>query len=84
MIFAAIVYKSYTPQDETMKSKTTTSVAGKVLTTSNGKHGAKSIAASALTQRSLTKSLNVTNTSGKVIVRSVATHRDALKRLADR
>lgn len=41
---------------------------------------AKNSAASALTQRGHT----VTAKSGKVINRTVTTHRDALKRLADR
>ena len=44
----------------------------------------KSVAANAHAQRSLSKSLDVTPKSSKVIDQTVLTHRDALKRLADR
>ena len=64
-----------------MTKKKKASVAGETL--ANPKT-ARTAAASALTQRSQSKSYNVTAKSGTVISRTVATHRDALKRLADR
>ena len=67
-----------------MTTKKNASVAGKVLTTSKSSRATKSLAASVLTQRYQSKSCSVTAKSGKAISRTVATHRDALKRLADR
>ncbi|MGC1496840.1 MAG: hypothetical protein WA790_13600 [Sulfitobacter sp.] len=67
-----------------MTTKKKASVAGKVLANPKGSKAAKSLAGSVLTQRSQSKSYSVTAKSGKAISRTVATHRDALKRLADR
>jgi hypothetical protein len=66
-----------------MTIKKNVSAAAKVLSTPTQKAG-KSLAASILTKRSNTAAHNVTIKSGKVIVRTVTTHREALKRLADR
>ncbi len=67
-----------------MTTKKKTSAAGKTLTNPKSSRAAKSAAASALTQRPQFNSHSVTTKSGQVISRTVATHRDALKRLADR
>lgn len=67
-----------------MSSKKTASVAGKILTNPKNSRAAKSSDATEITQRSLSRSYGVTVKSGKAINRTVATHRDALKRLADR
>jgi hypothetical protein len=67
-----------------MTSKRKASVAGKVLTDPDNSGAAKSSDAGALLQRPKSKPSNVTLKSGKVISRTMATHRDALKRLADR
>lgn len=67
-----------------MTSKKRASVAGKFLTNPKNARAVKSAAASVLTQRPQSKSYSVTVKSGKVISSTVATHRDALKRLADR
>ena len=67
-----------------MSAKKKASGAGKNFASSNSVKVAKSAPSSALTQRHGANSYRVTATSGKVISRTVATHRDALKRLADR
>lgn len=67
-----------------MTTKKKATVAGKILTNPKSSRAAKSAAASALTQRPQSKSYSVTVKSGKAISRTVATHRDALKRLANR
>lgn len=67
-----------------MTAKKKASVAGKLLTNPKNSGTAKSSAASALLQHPQSKPYGVTVKSGKVISRTVATQRDALKRLADR
>lgn len=62
-----------------MTTSKKTTIAGKTLTKPKART-AKSAAASTLTQRPNT----VTAKSGQVISRTVTTHRDALKRLANR
>lgn len=67
-----------------MSAKKTASGAGKNFAGSRDAKTAKGEAANARAQRHGANSSRVTATSGKVISRTVATHRDALKRLADR
>lgn len=68
-----------------MTTKKNASVAGKSLTNPNSSRADKTAAASALTQRPQSNSYSVvTSKSGQIISRTVTTHRDALKRLADR
>lgn len=67
-----------------MTTKKKTSVAGKILTKPKSSRDAKGVAASALTQRPQSNTYSVTAKSGQIISRTVATHRNALKRLADR
>lgn len=67
-----------------MATKKTASATGKTLTNPKSSRATKSSAASALIERSQYKSHTVTHKSGQVISRTVTTHRDALKRLADR
>lgn len=67
-----------------MKSNKQASVAGEIFTSAKSAKSAKSLAASVLTHRPQADPYSVTVESGKVINRAVATHRDALKRLADR
>jgi|GEM_PF-3354360 len=62
-----------------MTTNKKTHVAGKTLSKPKART-AKTLVASVLTQRNY----SVTARSGKVISRTVTTHRDALKRLADR
>ena len=67
-----------------MSAKKKASGAGKAPASASGAKVAKSVSSSALTQRHGSSSYRVTAASGKVISRTVTTHRDALKRLADR
>lgn len=67
-----------------MTTKKKASAAGKTLTNPKSSKAAKSAAASALTRHPQSKPNSVTAKSGLVIHRNVETHRDALKRLADR
>lgn len=66
-----------------MTVKKTTSKVGKNHAGHKG-HPAKATAARDHVLRGRTGAYNVAPESGKVIGRTVATHRDALKRLADR
>ncbi len=67
-----------------MSAKKKAPGAGKNLASSNGAKAGNGGAASERAQRDSSSSYRVTATSGKVISRTVTTHRDALKRLADR
>jgi hypothetical protein len=67
-----------------MTTKKSASTAGKTPSYRRASKAVTSAAASALTQRLTTQPHMVTAISGKVIVRTVMTHREALKRLADR
>jgi hypothetical protein len=65
-------------------TRKTTAFASKNTVGKQVKKVGRTVAASSLTQRTQSKSLTLDPVSGKVISRTMTTHRDALKRLADR